>query len=233
MKEREKTNIYGVGRRPSEKQIEDALAAVIASTKRKKRKLNSLEVVDKILLLAQGLGSLNEVSRRVGLSREMLRQILSVRDCSNEVKTFVKKGKLTGFDILHRLSKLSDSDQHVVAKAVLKGELSSDDVRAIVTLRRDLPHVEIGEIVDRIKASRNIKQYVVYFVVPSLGKRDRAIIRARFEQAIGARTIVSLKSEDDVGELIITGEGKKRLEEAARSKGNTKRAYVQSLIMRE
>lgn len=221
-----------VGHKPSKHQINEALVALIASTKRKNRKLNPLEVVKKIEIAKEGIGSLPKVAQRIGLSYEMLRQIFSVKNCSEGVKRLIREGKLDSYDILYRLSKLPKPSQVTVAKQVITDELTSDDVRAIVTFHRDFPNIKIRNIIERIKGSRNIKQYIVYFESDSVEIKPVAL-RSRFESIFGKRTIVSLHIDIGIGELVLNVNGKKRLQEEAKIRGLTKRELIRKLVSGE
>lgn len=217
-------------RKPSQRELDDALVAIIASTKRKKRKLNPLEVAEKIETAWDSLESLSEVADRTKMSAEMLRQIHSVRNCSEGVKELVRERKLESYDILYRLSKLPPSSQIAVAKRVIAGELTSEDVRAIVTFYGDFPSISIGKIIERIKSSRNIKQYVVYFESGS-AKIKPAALRSRFESIFGKGNIVSLHVDVGIGELVLNVTGKKRLQEEAKRRGLTKRELIRKLVV--
>lgn len=215
--------------KPSQKEVNDALAALIANTKRKSRKLNPLEVVEKIQIAYDGIGSLPKVADRIGLSYEMLRQIFSIRGCSEQVKKLVTKGKLDSYDILHRLSKLTISDQNAVAKAIVVNKLNSADVRAIVTHRKDIPKSDIAEIISRIKSSRNIKHFIAYFTIsPAI---DPKSIRSHFVKAFGNENIVSMEIKGDLGKLVLTVEGKKRFQTTAKRKSMTKRELIQDIVL--
>ncbi len=215
--------------KPSQIEVDDALAALIASTKRKTRKLNPLQVAEKIQVARDGIGSLAQVAERIGLSYEMLRQIFSVQRCSEGVKKLVREGKLDSYDILYRLSKLSALEQLVVARAVIKEELNSGDVRAIVTFKKDFPEVGIKKVVERIKSSRNIKQYVAYFTV-STYRINVKILRSRFEKAFGKKNVISFEVSDGVGKLLLNAEGKILLQKLAKSNGVTKRKLIEKLV---
>ena len=229
MSKRKKTSL--AEDKPSQAEIDDALAALIASTRRKNRKLNPLEVAEKIQIAKDGIGSLPKVAERIGLSYEMLRQIFSVRKCSEQVKELIREGKLESYDILHRISKLPIPNQITVAKAVIAGELNSEDVRAIVSFYRDLANeIGIGRAIERIKSSRNIKQYVVYFESGS-AKSKPAALRSRFESIFGKGNIVSLHIDAGIGELILNIDGKKRLQEEAKRRDLTKRELIRKLVV--
>ena len=250
-----------VEHKPSKHEINEALVALIASTKRKNRKLSPLEVVEKIEIAKKGIGSLPKVAQRIDLSYEMLRQIYSLRNCSEGVKRLIREGKLDSYDILYRLSKLPKSSQMTVAKRVIAGKLNSEDVRAIVTFHRDFPGIRIGKIIERIKSSRNIRQYVVYFESDS-ARIKPAVLRSRFERVFGKGNIVSFdvgrsfrrgmrkaakalkhslgllsgegpagRVDADVGELVLNTIGKNRLQEKAKRRGLTKRELIRRLVV--
>jgi hypothetical protein len=205
------------------------LVALIASTKRKNRKLNPLEVVEKIEIAKKGIGSLPKVAQRIGLSYEMLRQIFSVKNCSEEVRRLTREGKLGSYDILYRLSKLPPSSQVAVARRVIAGEFTSEDVRAIVSFQRDFPRKSIESVIERIKGSRNIKQYVVYFELDPK-RTNLSVLRLRFEKIFGKENVVSLNVDNGTGELILNVKGKNRLQEEAKNKGVTKREFIQNFV---
>jgi hypothetical protein len=233
MIKRKNTKKQAAKRKPSKRELDDALVAIIASTKRKKRKLNALEVAEKIETAWESLESLSKVADRTKMSTEMLRQIHSVRNCSEQVKELVRERKLESYDILHRISKLPAPNQVTVAKAVIAGELNSEDVRAIVSFYRDIAGgISIARAIERIKSSRNIKQYVVYFQLESKNIKF-GVLRSRFEKIFGKANIVSLEEDDGIGELVLNVEGRKRLEEAAKSKRMRKRKFIQTIVARE
>lgn len=230
MSKSKRTTRYSEKHKPSQREIDDALAALISSTRRKNRKLSPLEVVEKIDIAKEGIGSLPRVAQRIGLSYEMLREIYSLRNCSERVKRLIGEGRLNSYDILYRLSKLPASDQFAVAKAVIAGDLNSEDVRAIATLRKDLPVVSIRAIIDRIKASRNIKQYIAYFALPSQ-KKGVKVSWSSLKKAIGKQNIISIQEDSGVVKLVLNVEGKRRLQEEAKSRRLTKREFIQNFIV--
>jgi len=215
-------------RKRTQRDVDDAIAAIIASTKRKKRKLDPLQVSEKLLIAREALGGMRELSETVGLSPEMIRQILSVRKCAPAVKQLVHQGRLTSFDILHRLSKLSHSDQNVVAKAVVKGYFNSNDVRVLVGLRRSSPDARIGDLVERVQRSRNIKHYVAYFAVPKAQDIVRKL-RERLSGLLGEDNLISITINDQLAELVMNRKGKDRLQKHAKGAKKTKRCYLEGL----
>lgn len=212
--------------------VDEALAALIASTRRVRRRLSLLEVADWLEVARQGLGSLRAVAERIGLSEEMVRQFATVQDLSPRVKKLVAERKIDSVDIAHRLSKLARSEQHVVARARVAGELNSDDVRAVVALRRSAPRLDIQRVIQRVKKSRNIREYLAYFPVPG-GARNVRSLRARFGRVVGSENIRSLSIEGALGTLAVNSQGKRRLAEAAKREGLTKRKLIHQIVSAE
>ena len=214
---------------PSQLEVDEALAAVMANTRHRDRRLNPLEVAQKIEFARRALGSLQLFAERTILSYEMIRQIHSALKCTDRVKKLVTSGHLSSFDILHRLSKLSSGDQDTIADAVVSGEVDSDDVRGLVGLRRETPSVPMRDLVARITGSKNIKHYIAYFSVPP-NWSDAVRLRRSFEKALGQNAIVSVNLKGCLGTLTMNAEGRKRLQEQARKKAITKRQFIDHIV---
>src|ERR1019366_10183070 len=80
-------------------QLDDALAALLASTRRAKRSLNLVEVSEKLRAAVQFLGSLRAVADALGLSDETVRQFSRIEKLSPGVKKLISSGQITGMDL--------------------------------------------------------------------------------------------------------------------------------------
>ncbi len=169
------------------------------------------------------------MAERIRLSEEMLRQFATVNDLSPKVKKLVAQRKIDRVDVAHRLSKLPPSEQYLVATLVAAGELDSDDVRAVVALRRSARILDIREVVERVKSSRNIKEYIAYFPVPTAPRNLKAL-RPRLADLVGEANIRSLTFQGALGTLVLNAEGRKRLAEAAKAAGLTKRKLIDRIV---
>jgi hypothetical protein len=217
--------------KPAWAESSDAVAALIASTRRVKRKLNLLEIADKLRTAQKVLGSLGAVASAVGVSDEMLRQFARVDKLIPEVKQLLAKSQITAVDVADRISRLPPKDQFPVAQAVAAGALNSADVRAIVSLRKTDARIPIAQAIARVSISRNIREYIVEFVVPDR-LMETGWLENQFSSIIGAQNIRSLKVRKKVGRIIITEKGKRILEAAARRAGLTKRELVKQILTR-
>ncbi len=216
----------------SDTKVDDALVALIASTRRIRRKLDLLDVAAKLKVAREGLGSLKKVADAIGLSVEMLRQFSRVEKLSPRVKKLIEQGKIHGVDMADRISRLPSRDQLPVAQAVVRGELNTSDVRAVVSLRKDVPRMRIKAVIDRVKSSRNIKEYVVEFMIPCK-KSKKADIEARFAKTVGKNNIRSFTTKKGVGILVLNAAGLKQLQEVAKRRRFTKRRLVNGIASGE
>jgi len=213
----------------NEESADRMVAALIASTLRVRRKLDLLEVANWVEKGSAVFGSLQALSEKVGISAEMLREFVSVNKLSLKVKKLIAQRKIESVDIAYRLSKLCAREQLAVAREVAAGNIDSNDVRGIVSLRRSAPALGIGEIIRRVKTSRNIKEYVAQFLLPPGGGQIENVRRA-FAQIVGNENICSLDLKGPLGTVRINKEGKTRLQEAARRRGLTKRQLIGGIL---
>jgi hypothetical protein len=215
--------------RREQSQLDDALAALLASTKRTKRTLNLIEVSEKLGTAIRLLGSLRAVANALGLSDETVRQFGRVEKLSPHVRKLLKSGQITSMDLADRLSRLPSADQYPIAAGVISGALDARDVRAILPLRKAIPEAPIQQLIRRIRGSRNIKEYVAEFLTPHPIPRSTTLLR-RLSPVIARREVRGLEIGDVVGRLFLTANGKKALEEAAREERVTKRELLQRLV---
>lgn len=217
---------------PRKRDLTDDLAALMASTRRMRRKLNLVEIASRASRACNSMGGVAAVAAAVGLSSEMLRQFLRVGKLAPEVKRLVARGKIQSVDIADRMSRLPDEDQLPVAEAVVRDRLRSEDVRAIVSLRRDAPDLRIAEVIQRVESSRPIKEYLVEFRVPVVNT-GWALLKRRFARVVGSANIRSLGLRNGAGVAALNRVGKDRLAAEASKLGMTKRELVDSIVARE
>lgn len=132
-------------------QLDDAVAALLASTRRTKRTLNLIEVSEKLCIAVRLLGSLRAVADALGLSDETVRQFSRIEKLSPDVKKLMASGQITSMDLADRLSRFPSADQHAIAAAVASGTLDARDVRAILALRKEVPKAPVQKLIRRIE----------------------------------------------------------------------------------
>lgn len=231
-----RTGVYAVNTDPvqdltreEQSQLDDALAALLASTRRSKRSLDLIEVSKKLGTALRLLGNLHAVAQALGLSDETVRQFNRIEKLSPDVKKLLAGGRITSMDLADRISRFPIPDQPPIAVGVVSGKLDAQDVRAILGLRKVSPKASIQQLIERIKRSRNIKEYVAEFITPR-SSPSSTVLRRRLSPVFAPNDIRDVEIGDVVSRLVLTATGKKALETAARKQGMTKRALLQRLV---
>ena len=213
--------------------LDDALAALIASTKRINRKLDLVEISNKLEIARSYLGNLNEIANAIGLSHEMVRSFARVSFLDHKVKRMIKEGRIKSVDIADRLSRLPRTDQFFIAKEAVKRSLSSHDIRAIVSLRKALPDKPIDDIVKRINKSRNIKEYIAEYVIPQNRTVRSKEIQRHLNNFFGRQHIRAFSIKDGAGRIILDKNGKEKLSKKAQKMQISKGRLLQMIIQGE
>lgn len=216
----------------SEKErLEKALVRLVGSTRRSHRAKNLLEVATELEVAKKLLGSRKDIAKRIGLSEEMLREFESVDRLDKSVHNMVTKGLLSSVDVAYRISMLPKGDQLQVARAYIEKKLSGKEVRDVVSLFKGNTNQTIEEVIERVKSSRDIIQYIIRFRVAK-GVRKK-VLRCKFAAILGGRNIVSLEVNGKVANLTITEKGRKILQREAKKRGVTKRKLINLMVEKE
>ncbi len=208
---------------------EIVIARLIANTIRKRRPNNLIEIARDIRWLQKDLGSLEAVSGTIGISTDMLRQFLSVERLCPKVRKLVEERKIDLVNIVHYMRSFEPKAQQVIAREVIAGRLSANDIRVLAPLQKSLSHFTVGQLISRVQKSRDIKVYVAYFRIP-LGFKNINALKRRFEKIVGKTEILSFAVKDLVGTLELTLLGKKKLREAAKKRNLSLRKFVDMVV---
>jgi len=210
-------------------ELQNAIAALIANTKRQKRTLNLLDIAEKIKFTKKYL-SINEIATVISMSDEMVREFARIGLLKPSIKKMISAGKIDSVDIADRLSRLSSSDQSYLAKKIVIGELNSQDLRAIVALRKHSPKASIIKIVNRIKKSKNIREYVVEFIIPIELVGHENIITNALRAIFDKKHIRSLSFQQRLGVMSLDEVGKNTLVRRSREAGVSKGKLIQLIL---
>ena len=92
-----------------------------------------------------------------------------------------------------------------------------------------MPRANIQTIVSRVQQSRNIKEYVFEFRVPS-GAASSKIIRDRLVHVVGKENVRGFTLTGGVGRLVVNRLGVQQLQRSAKQRRVTKRARVDMIV---
>lgn len=211
-------------------EVEPIIARLIANTRKRKRPNNLVEIAHDIRQAQNKLGSLEAVAETISLSTDQLWQFLSVEQLCPEVQKLVEERKIDLVNIVHYMRNFDGEAQQVIAREVIAGRLSGEDIRALAPLQKSLPHLSVHGLISRVQKSRDIKVYVAYFRVP-VGFRDVNGLRRRFERIVEQSEIVSFTVEGQIATLKLTPSGRKKLRGAARERNMSLRKFVEAVVL--
>ena len=215
--------------RTRDDRLDAALAYILASTKCTRRTTNLLKTAKSIALARRVLGGLSVLAQKVGVSCEMLRQFAAVERLSPAVKGLVSARRITSVDTAYRLSRLDHTDQEFVANELVSGRISGKEVRDLVSFHKRNPDVPAREIVERLRSFRQVVRYLIKVPVPAERGAEFSL-RSRLLPLLGERNIVSVQVGGQIGTVIISEEGQKRLQAEAKRRGVTRKQLVMSSI---
>jgi len=113
-----------------------ALAIVFANTKRKKRTEDLVTIAEAFEYLVKLYGSQAAVSKKTGLSQEIVREFRKVLSLPDEVLNVIRARKVDSLDAAYRIAMLDNRDQQIRAAKEL-ADLQSGDIRDIRRLMSD------------------------------------------------------------------------------------------------
>jgi hypothetical protein len=212
--------------------LERAIAVLIANTRRVRRRRSLIEIADHIDIAREGLGSLQAVADKVGVSNQQLTEFLAVRRLSSGVRKLVGNRNIDSVDVVRELAKLKPRDQLIVGRLAAAREVTSQDVRAIVSFRRSAPELDIRQAIERVLESRDVKEYVAEFPLLNV-QTDLRRLRQPFEHLVGCENLRSLSQEGRLARLSLTREGMQALQAAAKRDGLTKRQLIDHIVREE
>src|SRR5665213_1350924 len=140
-----------------EAKAEEALAALLANTKRHQRKLSLVGIYHYLEIAKKSLGGLDNVAHLIGISSKMLKQFESVRLLTPEVKKLFENRKIDSVDIAVHLASFSANEQKIISREIVEGKIDSNDVRAIKYLGQSTNESSIEKKLDKVVTSKNIK----------------------------------------------------------------------------
>src|SRR5690242_2028882 len=126
------TRTAATGDNGDDEQLKEALAALISSTRSKRRPLPITEIAHWLEVAVEKLGTHAAVGARIGLSAKMLRQFAAVNDLAPKVKELIASRKIDSVDAVAHLAMLSKPDQLVIANALAEKAIQTADVRGVV-----------------------------------------------------------------------------------------------------
>lgn len=209
-------------------QLKEALAALISSTRSKRRPLPLTRVSECLRVARAQLGSYRAISERVGVSAKMLAQFASVDRLTKQVRELFEARILDSVDAAVHLAMLPPEDQLPVARALADSVVDTMDVRAVVQLRQVRKSEGIKSLLVRIQKTKTQRHYVAEFIARET--RDRRQVLSIFKKYLRPSDVISLDLDGALGRLVVSAQGKKQLERVARKLEVPFKSVIQKIV---
>ncbi len=213
--------------RVTEDTLNEALAALIASTRSKKRPLPLTAIARKLEVAVAGLGSYGAVAERIGLSAKMLKQFSCVTELTRSVQKLFESRVLDSVDAAAHLAKLPAAEQKTIAAALASSEIDTSDVRAVVELRQRKGG-SISDILRSVRESKTQQEYIAEFVIR--GNRTHTAMLKAFQKHIPRDEILRLEIHGALGRLVLSRKGKDALARTAKELDTPVAHIVQTIL---
>jgi hypothetical protein len=194
--------------------LKEALAVLISSTHNKKRSLSLPEIAHWLGVAVQILGSYGAIADRIGLSAKMLRQFSSVDRLNRPVQKLFASREVDSVDAATHLAILPSEDQLFVAQSLAARKIDTQDVRALVQLRKADQKSTAETLLRRVIRSKTQQHYVFEFIVR--GAPDRARLLKSLHRYVPYRHIVAFELNGLAGRLTLDQIGKEHAAQAAK-----------------
>ena len=211
-------------------EIYNVVAKLFLSTRKKSnRLLNIVEIADEITWLKDKLGGLIQVSEELKLTTGMLNQFLSVYKLNEQVKNLVRDRKIDSVAVVYNLSKFSIVDQTEIVDYILDKKINSQDLKALIPLRKRYPDDNITDIVNRHINSKNTKISVIQFYPVDL-KKTKEALENELIYIVGKNNLHSIELSEIPFLIKLTKEGENILRNESKKRKITLQELIQKLL---
>lgn len=208
---------------------EEALASLIACTKRRRRPKSLVEIADDLDIAIACYGDIDSVASKIGISVSMLRRFLTVHRLAPSLQHLVASRSVDSIDAVAELASLPSNLQNKLAEEFTSKKLEYDtaDIRSIVRILNRTPDEPIDNVCKKVIAAKTIQIYVYEFVRrDSLG--GEVNIEDRVKNVLGSDSFFGLELGAATVRLKLTEAGKKKVALLAKER----RLKVSVLIQR-
>lgn len=177
---------------------ETALSILFANTRRKKRRVDLFTLAQSCKYLVDLYGSKKDVAEKVGLSTEMIRELMLPLKLPREIRKLISSRKIDSIDTVREISALKEPSKQIAAASEFINTSTKDvrDIKRLINKAR-IPAERAKEIILEAKP-KDLHIFVMDFdeeMYRSLLEHSK---RKKIDPAVLVKEIVSnwLKGKD-------------------------------------
>ena len=142
---------------------EEMLASVFMILKGSKKKREDwVSIAKRCNEVVQKSNSVMEAAKKLGVSYELLRGILSILKLPKEVQLLVKNGDIL-FDAAQRINRIKDKDKQKEVAQIVAG-LKSHEQREIIQYAKRFPLADLHDFTKRVITPVGIEEFHVVVI---------------------------------------------------------------------
>jgi hypothetical protein len=166
----------------------EALGLIFANTRRNKRSVSLLDVAEALRYEVE-LKGLNEASKTVGLSREMIREFTNILEFPETLKEMIRRREIDSIDMARRINSLRQSG------------VNDSDLVKFLKEHRDLKTEDFRDLETLVKRTR-LSVDKAYKII-SLSKRKREHVFVLSLDEITYKKIKSISRKEGIDESLL------------------------------
>ncbi len=149
-------------------------------------------------------GSYQIAAQKVGVSRELIREIVSVLKLPTQVQSYVSRGEIL-LDAAQRLNTIQGSEHQVRVARLIAG-LPSHDARQVIQYAKRFPNADLDEYKERVASSKARTELIDVIVLPLQHDVFKTLSRIASQRGLSVRRLV----QQIVSDFMAKSEGERR-----------------------
>ena len=142
---------------------DETLAKIFMVLKGSKRKHEDwVSIAKKCNEILQNSDSVTDAAKKMGVSYELLRAILSILKLPKEVQQMIKSGDIL-FDAAQRINRIKDPNRQKKVAQVIAG-LKSHEQREIIQYAKKFPQANLSDFAKRVGSSATTEELHVAII---------------------------------------------------------------------
>jgi hypothetical protein len=160
----------------------------------KKKRSNWIDIAKKVRAATQLYGSIGNTAKKLGVSYELIRSILTLLTFPREVQILIKDNKI-GYDAAQRLYRIRDPTKQVQVANTIAG-MTSHKQREIIQYATKYPEYSLERFKARVKAPAITKEKIHVLILPIRNTTYKALKKQASKEKTSPEKVILRIIED-------------------------------------